>query len=342
MQVINRLAGAAGCVAALVVAFASPALSQANFYEGKTIRIVCALGTGGGYDSYARLASRHLGKHIPGNPTIVVQNMPGAGGIVAANHIYNVAPKDGTSIGALHANIALAQVTDTANLEYDVRKIIWVGRQVSGGLDIHHTWHTTGVKSFDDLLKREVVFGGGGPTSSSIVEANAINKLMGGKLKILGGYKGTAETTLALERGEIDMASKNWELIRVQHTDWLKEKKINLIVQFSVQRHPELPDLPTILEVSKDEKTKQVWRLVLSPVQIGYALSMAPGVPADRVATIRKAFDAMLNDAEFKADAEKAKLDLEPASGEQLEQSVQAMFKADAAAVSEVKALLAQ
>jgi tripartite-type tricarboxylate transporter receptor subunit TctC len=341
VRLIVATVGAAALIVASAIASTLPAFAQANFYEGKTIRIVIALGTGGGYDSYARLVSRHLGKHIAGNPTVIVQNMPGAGGIIAANHIYNVAPKDGTVIGALHANLVLAQVTDTPNIEYDARKMIWVGRMVSGGLDIHHTWHTTGVTSFDDLLKREVVFGGGGPTSSSIVEASAINKMMGGKLKILGGYKGTADTTLALERGEIDMASKNWELIRVQHADWLKDKKINLIVQFGLQRHTELPNVPTILEVSKTEEQKAVWRLILSPIAIGYALSMAPGIPPDRVAILRKAFDEMMKDPEMKADAEKAKLDLDPATGEQLEQTVAAMFKADASSIAIAKSLLA-
>lgn len=330
------------CAAALVLTSAVPARSQSasTFYEGKTVRIIVALGVGGGYDSYARLASRWLGKHIPGNPTVIVQNMPGAGGIVAANHIYNVAPKDGTVIGALHANIALAQVTETPNIEYDARQFKWVGRLVSGGLDVHHTWHTTGVKSFDDLMKREVVVGGGGPTSNSVVIPNAINKLMSAKLKVLGGYKGTAETTLALERGEIDMALKNWELIRSSHADWLRDKKINLIVQYGLQRHPELPNLPTILEVSNNEEQRQVWRLILSPTSIGYALSMPPGVPADRVALLRKAFDGMMKDPELRSDAEKAKLDLESVSGEQLEQSIQAMFKVDAAAIANAKALL--
>jgi tripartite-type tricarboxylate transporter receptor subunit TctC len=342
MLTVSRIIGTVAGALALAATSAIPALAQVNFYEGKTIRVVVALGTGGGYDGYARLLSRHLGKHLPGNPTIVVQNMPGAGGIIAANHVYNVATKDGTTIGALHANIALSQVTDTPNLEYDARKMNWVGRLVSGGLDIHHTLQPNGAKSFDELLTREVVFGGGGPTSSSIVEANGINKMMDGKLKILGGYKGTADTTLALERGEIDMASKNWELIRTQHIDWLKDKKVNLVVQFGLTRHPELPNVPTILDVSKTEEQKQVWRVILSPVAIGYAYSVAPGVPADRVAMLRKAFDEMLKDADFKADAEKAKLDLEPASGADLEQSVQAMFKADAGAVAVVKSLLAQ
>lgn len=340
MQAIIRAFGAWVCAAALMMASAASTFAQENFYEGKTIRVIVAVATGGGYDNYARLAARHLGKHIRGNPTILVQNMPGASGIVAANHIYNIAPKDGTVIGALHASIALAQITDTPNIEYDARKATWVGRLVSAGHDVHYTWHTAKVTSFDDLTKREVIVGGTGPTSNSVILPNAINKAMGGKLKVLRGYQGTADTALALERGEIEMAMKNWDLIRNQHGDWLRDKKINLLVQYNLQRHRELPDLPTILDVSKTEEQKQVWRLLLSPVAIGYALSMAPGIPADRVTILRKAFDAMMQDPELKADAEKAKLELESMSGENLELAVQAMFKADAAAVAQAKELL--
>ena len=238
--------------AAALASSAAVAQSGDKFYEGKTIRIIVALGTGGDYDNYARIAARHLGKYIPGSPTIVVQNMPGAGGLLAANHLANVAPKDGTVIGALHANTTLAQVTGAPNVEYDVRKLNWIGRTSSGGLNVHHTFAKSGVKSFDDLLKREVVVGGGGPTSDSIVIPTAVNELMGTKLKILGGYSGTAETTLALERGEIDMAMQNWEFLRRNNADWIKEKKINLIVQYGTSRHPELPDVPDDHGIGQD------------------------------------------------------------------------------------------
>ena len=341
MQSFGRLIAVAGIAVSATFATA-PAVAQGNFYEGKTIRVIVAVATGGGYDNYARLAARHLGKHIPGNPTIVVQNMPGASGIVAANHIYNVAPKDGTVIGALHASIALAQITETPNIEYDARKATWIGRLVSAGHDVHYIWHATKVTSFSDLLKREVIVGGTGPTSNSVILPNAINKVMGGKLKVLRGYQGTADTALALERGEIEMAMKNWDLIRNQHADWLRDKKINLLVQYNVDRHRDLPNLPTILDVSETESQKQVWRLLLSPVAIGYALSMAPDIPPERVAILRKAFDAMMKDPELKADAEKAKLEIDPLAGGELEKLVQAMFKADAGAVTVAKSLLAQ
>ena len=325
---------------AVLASSAAVAQSADKFYEGKTIRIIVALGTGGDYDNYARVAGRYLGKYIPGNPTVIVQNMPGAGGLLAANHLANVAPKDGTVIGALHANTTLAQVTSAPNVEYDVRKFNWIGRTSSGGLNVHHTFAKTGVKSFNDLLTREVVVGGGGPTSDSIVVPTAVNQMMGTKLKILGGYSGTAETTLALERGEIDMAMQNWEFLRRNNADWLKEKKINLIVQYGTQRHPELPDVPTIMELAKTDEQRQVWSLFLMSGQIGYSLTMAADVPADRVAVVRKAFADMAKDAELKAEAAKMNLPIEPLTGQQLEQSIQAVFKLEPAAIDKAKALL--
>jgi len=326
--------------AAALPSSAAVAQTGDKFYEGKTIRIIVALGTGGDYDNYARIAARHLGKYVPGSPTIVVQNMPGAGGLLAANHLANVAPKDGTVIGALHANTTLAQVTNAPNVEYDVRSFHWIGRTSSGGLNVHHTFASSGVSSFDDLLKREVVVGGGGPTSDSIVVPTAVNQLLGTKLKILGGYSGTAETTLALERGEIDMAMQNWEFLRRNNADWLRDKKINLIVQYAAQRHPELPNVPTIMELSKTDEQRQVWSLFLMSGSIGYSLAMTPGVPADRVAIVRKAFIEMAKDPELKAEAAKMNLPIEPLSGEALEQQIQSVFKLEPAAIGKAKALL--
>src|SRR6476620_1978948 len=322
------------CAAVCSTLLAAPAAAQTadKFYEGKTIRIIVALGTGGDYDNYARIAGRYLGKYIPGNPTIIVQNMPGDGGLLAANHLANVAPKDGTVLGALHANTTLAQVTGAPNVEYDVRKFAWIGRTSSGGLNVHHTFAKSGVASFDDLLKREVVVGGGGPTSDSIVIPTAVNQMMGTKLKILGGCAGTAETTLALERGEIDMAMQNWEFLRRNNADWLRDKKINLIIQYAEQRHPELPNVPTIMELSKTDEQRQVWSIFLMSGGIGYSLAMTPGVPADRVALVRKAFLDMAKDPELKAEAAKMNLPIEPIGGEALEKSIDSVFKIDPAA----------
>jgi tripartite-type tricarboxylate transporter receptor subunit TctC len=342
---MHRVNGATLAVAATVgMAAMGPtsAVGQTaeKFYEGKTIRIIVALGTGGDYDNYARIAGRYLGKYIPGHPTVVVQNMPGAGGLLAANHLANVAPKDGTVIGALHANTTLAQVTGAPNVEYDVRKFNWIGRTSSGGLNVHHTFASSGVKSFNDLLTREVVVGGGGPTSDSVVVPTAVNQMMGTKLKILGGYSGTAETTLALERGEIDMAMQNWEFLRRNNADWLRDKKINLIVQYGTQRHPELAEVPTIMELAKTDEQRQVWSIFLMSGAIGYSLAMTPDVPADRVALLRKAFLDMAKDPELKAEAAKMNLPIEPVGGEALAKTIESVFKVDTAAVSKAKQLL--
>jgi tripartite-type tricarboxylate transporter receptor subunit TctC len=341
----SRSAGLVGTLCAawmMVLAMAAPAFAQSadKFYEGKTIRIIVALGTGGDYDNYARLAGRWLGKHIPGSPTVVVQNMPGAGGLVAANYVHNVAPKDGTVIGALHANTTLAQVTGAPNVEYDARQFAWIGRTSSGGLNVHHTWHTTGVKSFDELPTRQVVVGAGGPTSDSTVLPTAINQMMGGKLKILGGYSGTNETTMALERGEVDMAMQNWEFLRSRQADWLRDKKINLIVQYGLQRHPELPNVPTIVEMAKTEEQRQVWSLFLKSSVIGYSLAMTPGVPADRVALVHKAFDDMMKEPGLLAEANRLSLPVEPMSGEALQETIRSMFEIDPASITKAKAIL--
>lgn len=338
----DRAAWAALGAAALVAASAGAAQAQstAPFYAGKSVRMVIALGTGGGYDTYARLVARGLGKHIPGNPTMVPQNMPGAGGIVAVNHVYNAAPRDGTAMGALHANIAFAQVTVTPNIEYDARRLNWIGRVATGGLDVHHTWHTTGVTSFDDLLKRTVIVGAGGPTSGSFIFPTVVNEMMGARLKILAGYKGTAETGLALERGEVEMAMNNWETLRVEKADWLRDKKVNLIVQYGVERHAELPNVPTIMELAKTPEQRQIWTMLLSSSSIGYAFSMPPGVPADRVAVVRKAFEAMVKDPEFLAEAERLQRPLDTLGGEKLAAFIETVFQADEAVVKKARALM--
>jgi tripartite-type tricarboxylate transporter receptor subunit TctC len=251
-----------------------------------------------------------------------------------------VAPKDGTVVGALHANTTLAQVTSVKNVQYDVRKLPWVGRTSSGGLDVHYAWHTSGVKSFDDLLKRQVIVGSGGPTSSSTILPTVINRLMGGKLKILTGYKGTAETTVALERGEVDMALQNWEHIRSSQKDWLRDRKVNLIVQYATERHPELPKVSAIMELAKTKDQRDIWTLFLSGSTIGYSLALTPGVPAGHVAVVRRAFDATVKDPKLQAEAGKMGLPVESLTGEQLQEVINARFNLDQASISKAKAIL--
>src|SRR5687768_15868292 len=339
MRTLSRFAVMMVSAAALVVASAVSGSTQTNFYEGKQIRLINGSSTGSGYDLYARLVARFLPKYIPGNPTITVQTMTGASGIVAANHVFNVAPKDGTVILGAHSSMALAQITGVPNLEYDARKFSFIGRIASAGHDVHYVSASTKVSQFDDLLKREVIVGGTGPTSNSVILPTAVNELMGGKLKIMRGYKGTADTSLAFERGEIEMALKPWNVLSSQHAEWIREKKINVLVQYNLERHPELPNVPTILDVSTTQRQKDVWGMLLRPVSIGYAYGVAQ-IPADRLAILRKAFDDMLKDSELRAEAAKMNLPVEGMSGADVDKLAADMFNADAKTIETVKSLI--
>ena len=332
MRTPSRFAVIMVSAVALAVASAIPGFAQTNFYEGKQIRLINGSSSGSGYDLYARLVARFLPKYIPGNPTITVQTMTGASGIVAANHVFNVAPKDGTVILGAHSSMALAQITGVPNLEYDARKFSFIGRIASAGHDVHYVSARTNVSKFEDLLKQQVIVGGTGPTSNSVILPTAVNELMGGRLKIMRGYKGTADTSLAFERGEIEMALKPWNVLSSQHAEWIREKKINVLVQYNLERHPELPNVPTILDVSTTEQQKKVWDLLLRPVAIGYAYGVAQ-IPAERLANLRKAFDDMLRDAEMRAEATKMNLPIEGMSGSDVDKIATEMFNADAKAI---------
>jgi tripartite-type tricarboxylate transporter receptor subunit TctC len=339
MFTLSRLTGTMLGAMALAVTSVTPGVAQTNFYEGKQIRLIVGSSTASTYDYYSRIVARFLPKFIPGNPTIVVQIMTGASGIIASNYVFNVAPKDGTVILGAHSSMALAQITDVPNLEYDARKFNFIGRIASGGHDVHYVSPGTGVTKFGDLLQREVIVGGTGPTSNSVILPTAINQLMGGKLKIMKGYKGTADTALAFERGEIQMGLQPWDLLSRKHPDWIRDKKINLLVQYNLDRHAELQNVPTIIDVSTTDDQKEVWRLLLRPVVIGYAFGVAP-IPADRLAILRKAFEDMLKDPEFLAESAKANLAVEPMSGAELDKVAADMFNADPKAVATVKSLM--
>ena len=265
--------------------------------------------------------------------------MTGASGMVATNHVFNVAPRDGTVILGAHSSMALAQITDMPNLQYDARQFRFIGRIASGGHDVHYVFANSNIKAFGDLLKQEVIVAGTGPTSNSVMLPTAINLLMGGKLKIMRGYSGPPETALAVERGEIQMAMQSWDLLNSKHPDWIRDKTINPLVQYNPVRHAKLPNVPTILEVSTTEEQKQVWGQVLKPVVVGYGFGVAP-IPADRLAILRTGFDAMLKDPELLAEAEKAKLPIEPMSGAELDKVIAEMFTADPKTMATVKKLM--
>lgn len=298
---------------------AAPTTADADdFYAGKTITHYIGFGAGGGYDAYARLVTRHLGKYIPGNPQIVPKNMPGAGGAKAANYLTEVAPKDGTALGALAEAVALEQILSTKAPRYDAAKFNWIGRLTST-TTVFFTWHTSPSKTFEDIRQRETTIGSTGRGITAYLP-KAMNKLAGAKFKLITGYRGSRDVLLALEREEVETGFGLWSQVKEQQADWLKQGKINVVVVVTEDRHRDLPNTPSVVEIGLDSDAKQILKHLSRTAAVGRSVLTTPGVPEDRVATLRAAFDKMIKDPGFLADAEKAKLSLDPAPGTRLQE----------------------
>jgi tripartite-type tricarboxylate transporter receptor subunit TctC len=314
--VIRGLLAALGAALIVTPASADPV---ADFYKGKTIHITVGFGAGGGYDLYARTLAEFMGRHIPGRPAMVVENMPGAGSVRATNHIYSVAPKDGTAIGATNQNMPMYQLLGGPGAQFDAAQFNWLGSMAHSNGTLY-TWHTSGVKTIEDAKKKEIALGGTGNTSDSHIFPTMMNHLLGTKFKVVNGYRGSKDIHLALERGELQGRGGNsWASLTSSNQQWLDEKKINLLVQIGFEKEPEIPDVPLLIDLAKSEKDKQVVTVITLPTAIGYAHFMAPGVPAERVAALRKAYAATMKDADFLAAGKKRHMVIRPQTGEQIE-----------------------
>lgn len=287
-------------------------------FKGKTINVVIGFEPGGSYDIYGRLFARFFGAHLPGQPTIVVQNMPGAGGLGAANYLYNVAPRDGTAVGVISQTAGIGQVLDTPGIRYDVRKFAWIGRLVANA-QVLHTWYTSKTRTMADALVNEVVVAGTGPTSSSVVFPHIMNDLLGTKFKVVPGYNGPTSATLAMERGEVEGVVRPWSELKAMNSDWLRDKKINLLVQFALTPNAEIRDVPAVVDLGHDDQQRQLLALFASGNDVGNAIVAPPGLTGPVAAALRKAFDDVMNDPAFLAAAHVAKLDLDPLPGDKLQ-----------------------
>lgn len=325
---------------ALPVLAVAPAAAQTveRFYQGNTVNFIIGFDVGGGYDVYARLAARHLSRHMPGRPNVVPQNMPGAGGLAAMNYLYKVAAKDGSVIGAVHSNIALGQLLDGRNIEYDARKFNWLGRLTST-IDVHYAWHTSPIKTLADVKTRETIAAATGPASNSTIYPRVLNEIIGTRFRLISGFKGTNEANLAMERGEVEVVLKPWEGVKSGNAEWLRDKKIRLLVQYGVNRHPDLPQLPTIVESMANDEQRQIMRLFVSTSEIGRSLVIPPDVPNDRVAALRAAFNAMVKDSTFRAEADKAQMELDPLPGEDMQSLIAQTFDMSPALVERAREL---
>jgi tripartite-type tricarboxylate transporter receptor subunit TctC len=307
----GRLSTTAACLALVVAPIAtSAALAQgADFYRGKQITLMVGSSPGGGYDAVARLVARHLGKHIPGNPAIIVENTPGGGSVTMTNRIFRVERQDGTVLGLVQRGVLLAQLIKQPNVQFDVTKLNWIG-SVSPDVSLVVAWYTAPVKTAQDLLTTQLIVGGTGATSDLESSARLLNATMGTKFKIVSGYPGQADVLLAMERGEVQgTADWAWSEIRTRDASYLKEKKINLLLQNTLIKSPDLPDVPLSMEFIKGDQDRKVAEIYFGLKQVSRPILAGPGVPADRVETVRKAFMALKDDPDYKADAEKLGLD---------------------------------
>jgi len=305
---------------ALVLA-ASPALAQSEgIFAHKTITINIGNTAGGSYDLYGRMVARYLGRHLPGNPNVVATNMPGAGTLKAANYIFNVAPKDGTQLGIVTETLALEQAVANPAVQYDAAKFEWVGRIASSN-NIHMQWYTSKVQSIDDAKKYETTVAAAGAGNLSEVIPNLLNKLIGTKFKVISGYPASAEGMLAMERGEVEGAATSWAALKIGKAQWIKDKKIKVILQDVPTRSPELPDATALGELGDNPGDKQLLGLYASGGAIGRAFIAPPGTNPAALKALQDGFMEMVKDPEMIAEMAKEQLDLEPLPGEALHQA---------------------
>lgn len=315
--------------------------AAADFYQGKTITIITSTGEGGGYDAIARSIGRQFTKHIPGNPNTVVQNMPGGGHMLATNHLYNIAPKDGTVIGTVNQNVPSHQVLDGRGVRYDARKFNWLG-SLDNPNAIIAVWHSSPIMTIEDAMRREVITGATGDGSSAFRFPSVMNAILGTRFKVIKGYKSTGEIFTALERGEVEARGGGYQAIRIQHPDWIRDNKVRFIIQIGRQREAALPDVPLWTEVAKTEEQRQVLRLVAASISVGRAFLAPPGVPEDRVAILRQGFVAAVRDKEFLADGEKLQFETTTISAEDVTRIVEETISAPPDIVAKAKAAMGE
>ena len=323
-----------------VVPAPASAQSVADFYRGKTVTIVVSTSSGGGYDALARVLARHMGRLIPGNPTVVVRNMPGAGGITAVNWLYNTAEKDGTAIGLVQNGTPLEPLFGTKAARYDATKFNWLGTP-SYEVSMVLLWNTVPVNTLDDLRTRETTMGASGANSTPAFYTRLLNATLGTRMKLINGYPGQNDAFLAMERGELDgYPSVFYSALTSTRPNWLKDKQAKAIVQYGPERLTEMPDVPFATDLLTSEDDKLLMQAASAPQALGRPLLLPPDVPADRVAAMRKALAETFVDPQFKADAEKIGLIVNaPQTGQQLQEVIARAYASPARVVERIQKL---
>jgi tripartite-type tricarboxylate transporter receptor subunit TctC len=326
-------------VAAFAALFTVSAHAE-DFYTGKTMTIIVSTGGDDSYGYIARAFAQNMPGYIPGHPTMIVKAMPGAGNVLATNHLYNIAPKDGTTIGTINNAIPLHQVLDGRGVHYDASKFNWLGSTGTYN-SVAYVWHTAGIKTIQDVMKKEVVLGGTGAGSSIVIYPTVMNNVLGTKFKIVLGYKSVSEINIAMERGEVQSRTGSYADLASEHADWLKEKKVVLLTQIGSTPDKAVPaGVPLITTLAKTDEQRQILKLIASPIALGRPYLAPPGVPADRVALLRKAFMETTRDKGFLADMKKLKIDVDAVNGDKLADIVNETVHAPKDIVEKAKAAM--
>ena len=316
---VFQLAASGILLAQLMIA---TALGDDDFFKGRTVNFVVSTSPGGGYDTYSRLIARHIGRFLPGQPHVVVQYMPGAGGMRAANFLYTAAPRDGATIAMLDQAVQLDHVLGTAGLGADPARFNWIGRLLSNSA-VLYARRDARVKKIEDVFTNELVVATSG--TSSRLNWIVLNNVLGTKVKMITGYAGTTASRLAMMRGEVDALSQPWAVLKVEGEALLRDGAINLLLQSGAEKNVELMHVPRMIDLAKNDADRILITLFSSPSTIGRSVVAPPGLPVERVATLRRAFAAALNDAAFLDEAQKLKLDLEPLDGTELQANIAAV-----------------
>jgi tripartite-type tricarboxylate transporter receptor subunit TctC len=330
--------------AAVLAAAASSGCAQgvADFYKGKTVDLYIGYSVGGAYDLYARMLAKHIGRHIPGNPTVIPKNMEGAGSLRLANWLYNVAPKDGSAIGIIGRGTGFDPLLGNKSAQFQGPKFTWIG-SANNEVSICVAWHTSGITKFEDLLTKEMVVGGTSASADTDQFPKIVNGVLGTKMKVVTGYPGGNEVGLAMERGEVQgRCGWSWSSVKSTHQKWIDEKQFVTLVQLALDKHPDLPDVPLVIDLAKTHEQRQILRLIFARQVMGRPFLAPPGLPPERPAALRQAFMDTMTDKEFLGDTEKAQMEVNPVPGDKLSALVAEIYSTPKELADQAAAFIAR
>jgi tripartite-type tricarboxylate transporter receptor subunit TctC len=326
----------------LGIVLLSPARAQtpAEFYKGKTLDLYIGTSVGGGYDAYARILARHMGRHIPGTPSIAPKNMTGGGGIRLANFLYNAAPKDGSAFATFNRGIAFEPLLGNKSAQFEAAKFNWLG-STNDEVSVCVAWNTTGVTHWEQLKTKELIVGASGTGADTYQFPKIANGVLGTKFKITTGYPGGNDIDLAMERGEVQgRCGWSWTSVKATHRPWLDQKAINILFQMGLSKHPDLPDVPLIVNLARNDEERAIFKLIFGRQVMAWPFAAPPEVPADRVAVLRKAFIETVADKDFLADAAKGGFEIRPVPGVDIQKLVEDIYTTPVAVAEKTRALL--